>query len=105
MKQKLLLLSLLTFGLLFVVNIDVKAQYTPTPIFVDDAIHVKRRSPKIINYKKIQKNIKKQKPNTHSISRYECQGYKGYRSNVGEKRRKLVLKNRKQYLKKVLAQR
>ena len=105
MKQKLLMISLATFGLLFIANIEVKAQTSPTPLFVDDVIHVNRRSPKVINYGKIQKNMKKQKPKTHTISRYECQGYKGYRNNAGEKREKMVLKNRKQQLKKVLASR
>ena len=104
MKQKLLLLSLVTFGLFFLTNLEVKAQ-SPTPLFVDDVIHVKRRSPNVINYEKIQKNIKKQKPKTYAISRYECQGYKGYKSNAGEKRAKMVHKNRKQHLKKVLASR
>ena len=105
MKHKLVLLSLAFFGFLFLGNVDIKAQYSPTPLFIDDVIHVKQRSPKVINYSQIQKNMKKNKPKVNRLSRFECQGYNNYKSNVKGKREKMVFRSRKQHMKKVLASR
>ena len=105
MKHKLFLLSLAILGFVFFGANDVKAQSSPNPMFIDDVIHVKPRSPKIIDYGQIQRKIKKQKPKTSHISRFECQAYRGYQSSSGMKRQKTVYKSRKQNLKKVLASR
>ena len=104
MKRTLIIATITAITLTLGNLTEVKAQ-SPTPMFIDNLITVNHRSPKPVDFKAIQKKIKKKKPNTKHLGTFECKSYEGYRSKTRTKRRNTVLKNRKKYTKRVLASR
>ena len=94
-KISLFVAFLMTVGS---VTNSLLAQYSPTPMFIDELITVNRRKPNPTNFNQVMKKIKKNRTKIRTTSTFECQGYAGYRSKKITKREKALRKNRKKVM-------